>query len=745
MFTWLGQWVLRRARLVLVLVGLALAIATTLATGAMDVLKVGGFLDPHAQSSQVTQLIDTQFGGKVNLVFLVEASHGSVDSPAVRWAGQRLTGQLAREPVLTNVTSYWSVGNPALKSADGRYAVIAAHLSGDENTALHRTLHLHDKYAGTTGPLKVALGGWQGVYRDIFVNVTKSLVLAETIAVPLTLILLLVVFGNVVSALLPLAIGISAIVGTFGLLRVLGSVSDVSIFAANVTTALGLGLGIDYALLIVARFSERLAAGDEVPQALQHTVSTAGRTIFFSATIVMAALAAMLVFPLYFLRSLAYAGMGVVAIAALAALFVAPALLALLGHRVNPGRRRVKGGRHRAMRGRHRTTVGRLPRMRGIQGSDTPFWAWLARGVSRRPVITTLPVVAALLLAASPLLGVVFGTPDERVLKSDVTSRQVTTILDKEFKGIGSDTVEVVVTPRVKDAALAAYAWRLSRQPDVTAVTSSVGIYAGGQQVSGQADQRRSSAQAQWLSVSTGLVQKSERALGLVQRIRDAAGPASTRIFVGGTDAELMDTRSAIGSRLPLAAAIIIVTTFAVLFLFTGSLLQPLRALLLNGLVLASTLGAMVWIFQRGHLKNVLGFTPQPTDATVAVLIFCVLFGLSMDYEVFVVARIKEMRQGGLDTAAAVERGLAKTGRIVSTAAGLLAVSFLAFVSSSINFIQMFGLGAGLAILLDAAIVRGVLVPGAFALMGRAAWWAPGWLRGVGDRFALVEEVPASS
>ncbi|MFJ7043273.1 MMPL family transporter [Streptomyces sp. NPDC101112] len=723
-FTRLGRLVLRRARLVLVVAGLVMASSAALASGAMDVLKVGGFLDPHAPSSQATRLIDAQFGGRANLVFLVEAPGGSVNSPTARTEGLRLTGRLTEEPVLKNVTSYWSTGSPALKSADGRYAVIAVHVRGDENTALLRTRHLYDEYVGGAGPLKVTVGGFQGIYRDIFTHVMKSLVVAEAIAVPLTLILLLAAFGSVVSALLPLAIGLSAIIGTFAVLRVLSGFTDVSLFSANLVTALGLGLGIDYALLIVARFRERLAAGDEVPQALQHTVRTAGRTVFFSAAVVMAALAAMLVFPLYFLRSFAYAGIGVVAFAALAALFVVPALLALCGRRIN---------------------AGRLPWVQGVRGGDAPFWARLARAVSRRPVIAMLPVVAILLLAAGPLAGAVYGTPDERVLKPDVSSRQATAVLREEFQGFSADPIEVVVTPRVPDAALASYARRLSQQPDIAGVSGPVGTYAEGRRIPGQADQRRSGARAQWLTVSTGLAPKSDEALDLVQRIRDMAEPAGARVLVGGTDAELMDTRSAIGSRLPIAAVIIVVTTFVVLFLFTGSLSQPLRALVLNGLVLAATLGAMVWIFQDGHLRDVLGFTPQPTDATVAVLIFCVVFGLAMDYEVFVVARIKEMSRSGLDPVAAVERGLAKTGRIVSTAAGLLAVSFLAFVSSSINFIQMFGLGAGLAILLDAVLVRGVLVPATFALMGRAAWWCPRWLRGIRDRFALTEEEPESA
>ncbi|MGP3967131.1 MMPL family transporter [Streptomyces sp. 6N223] len=742
MFTWLGRLAFRRARLLLIITGLVVAVAGVLATGAMERLKVGGFLDPEAPSTEAAELIDSQFGGQANIVFLVEATEGagegagedagegsgggSVDSPAVREAGERLTERLAAEPELSNVVSYWSTGARALKSTDDRYAVVTAHVAGDEHEALEHTQDLHDEYEGSLGAAEVTFGGWQGVNRDIFENVMTSLAIAEAIAVPLTLILLLAAFGSVVAATLPLAIGLLAIVGTFGLLSVLGSVTDVSIFSANLTTALGLGLGIDYALLIVARYRERLTAGDSVEDALVNTVRTAGRTIVFSAAIVAASLATMLLFPLYFLRSFAYAGIGVVTIAALAALFVVPALLALLGHRIN---------------------AGKLPWVTGIRGGDAPFWGRLARGVARRPLLAVLPVAAVLLVAASPLLGVQFGTPDERVLRDDVASREVSTTLREDFEGFDDSAIEVVTTTGLSDEALADLATRISERPGVVQVETSGGVYASGQAVPGaRPAAERGSDDAEWLTVATDLTPKSDEATDLVRDLRamevnagDPGGGEATTLLVGGTDAELIDTRDAIGSRLALALAVIVLITFLVLFLFTGSVVQPLRALLLNGLGLVATLGAMVWVFQEGHLSGLLGFTPQPTDSAMSVLIFCVVFGLAMDYEVFVIARIKEMHDAGLGDREAVEQGLSRTGRIVSTAAGLLAVSFLAFGTSSINFVQMFGLGAGLAILLDAVLIRGVLVPGSLALLGRAAWWLPGPLKPVHARLGLSE------
>lgn len=708
-FDWLSRIVYPRARLILVITAVVVPLCGILATGALSQLKVGGFFDPASPSSEAAALVDRQFGGQTNLVFLVEAKNGSVDTPDLTAAGTALTARLAAESTLTNVVSYWSTGLPALRSNDGQYAVVAAHVSGDENTALKNTQELYDKYVTTDGPAMVTIGGGQGANRDIFDNIMKSLVVAEAVAVPLTLLLLVAAFGSLVAALLPLAIGLAAIVGTFAALTVLGSVTDVSLFAANFTAALGLGLGIDYALLIVARFRERLAAGDDTRTALSHTVRTAGRTIFFSAIVVAAALATLLVFPLYFLRSFAYAGIGVVAIAAVAALFVVPAILALLGHRVN---------------------AVRLPWVKGIRGADAPFWGKLAGMVGRHPVVAAAPVVAALLIAASPLLNVNFGTPDDHALKSDVASRVANSTISEKFTGFDAGAMQVVTTRRVDPPALTRYAERLSLLPGVSRVDTSAGVFAQGRLVQRtSADAQRAGPQAEWLTVSTNLEKKSAAAVDLVHKVRAMAGPAGVPVLVGGPDAELIDTKDAISDRLLLAVGIVLVVTFLLLFLFTRSVLQPLRALLLNVLGLAATIGVMVWIFQDGHLASFLGFTPRPTDTAMTVLAFCVVFGLSMDYEVFLIGRIRELHDQGIDSGRAVELGLAKTGRIVSTAAGLLAVSFLALGTASISFVQQFGIGAGLAILIDAVLIRGVLVPASISLMGRAAWWAPGPLQ----------------
>lgn len=711
-----GQFVVKRARLLLAVAAVALIAAGIFGGGAFGKLKNGGFTDPAAASTQAQQVIDDRFGGETNLVLLVTAKDGTVDSAAVAAAGKDLASRLSGESTVTGVVSYWSTGIPSLKSQDGTQAIVLGHVTGDESQFTTRAKDLVARYAVDGTAISVRAGGQAGTYGDVNSKVTSSLAIAEAIAVPLTLILLIIAFGSVVSALLPLAIGGVAIMGTFAELAILGSVTNVSIFAINLTTALGLGLGIDYALFMVSRFREQLAAGDDVPEAVARTVATAGRTIVFSAATVAAALAALLVFPEYFLRSFAYAGIGVVAIAAVGALVVAPALLAVLGRRIN---------------------AGRVPWARREPGSASPWWGRLAGVVMRRPALSALPVIAVLLFAASPLLNITFGTPDSGVLPASATSRVVSDTLVAKFPGNASSPIDVVTTGPVSAAALSDYAAALSRLPGVVRVESSTGTYVHGG--SGPGNPTLGRPDGQRLTVVSDLVTKSAAAQDLVRSVRAVPAPAGVGVLVGGVDAQLIDTTHSIGQQLPIAVALIVVTTVLVLFLFTGGVLQPVRALLLNALSLSATLGVLTWIFQDGHLANLLGFTARPMDTSMTVLMFCIAFGLSMDYEVFVISRIKELHDRGATAEVAVGEGLSRTGRLVSTAAGLLAVTFFAFGTSSVSFLQLFGIGSGIAILIDATLVRGILVPAAMRLLGRTAWWSPRGLRRVHARVALSE------
>ncbi|MBF6214161.1 MMPL family transporter [Nocardia puris] len=718
MFERLGRFTVRHARWILVASVLALIAGSAFGVTAFSKMQSGGQEDPGAESSAATAQLAQKYGSDTDFVFLIRAEQGTVDAEPVAGFGRELAGELAADARLVNVISYWDTGSPAMRSEDGTAAVILAGGSNTDPSQDNRIAEEIIAAYGTDGPIaQVGIGGNDATFAAVTEQIGKDLALAEGIAVPLILALLVLAFGNVIAALLTLVVGGVAILGTFAELAILGSLTDVSVYAVNLTTALGLGLAVDYGLLMVSRFRERRAEGAEPGDAVVHAVSTAGRTIVFSAATVVAALSSLVIFPQYFLRSFAYAGIGVVVIAASAAVLTLPALLAVLGTR---------------------SDAWRVPGVRGIRGDAAPFWAGVATFAMRRPLVAGLPVVALLLLAAAPLLNVQFGTPDDRVLPVSTEVRQVGDAMREEFGGGDTNALSVVTTSGVEAGPLADYAAALSQVPHVTQVDSGAGTFVDGARVAtSPADARFTRPDAQRLNVLTDLDRNSPEARDLVDRVREV--PAPTTALVGGQVAELRDSLASIGSRLPVAVGWIVLTTFVLLFLFTGSIVQPLRALLSNVLSLAATLGLMVFVFQDGHFSGLLGFTPAPLDVSMLLLLFCITFGLSMDYEVFVISRIKELHDRGATTEQAVVEGLARTGRLVTTAAALISISFLAFVTSDVRFIQFFGLGAGLAILIDATLVRGVLVPVAMRLLGPAAWFAPKPLRVVHARFGLAE------
>jgi putative drug exporter of the RND superfamily len=715
MFGRIGRFAATHARAVLAVTVLVLVGAGALGFTAFGKLKTdGGFEDPAAESSQAQELLDSGFGGDTDVVFLMTATSGTVDDPAVKAAAADLTGRLSSDASLADFTSYFTTHAPPMKSADGKYAIAVATLAGDGDVA-----DLRDAYDTANGPLHVSIGGPQAVGPDIGDQVGRDLALAESIAVPIILVLLVVVFGSVVAALLPLAIGAIAVLGTFAELSVLGSLTDVSVFSINLTTALGLGLAIDYALLMVNRFREELAGGLDTHAAVVRTVETAGRTIMFSALTVAVALAALLVFPLYFLRSFAYAGVGVVLVAMISAVVVLPALLAVLGPRVNSLR---------------------LPWVKKSPSSVSALWGRIAGAAMRRPLLAGAPVIVVLVLAAIPLLRVEFGTPDDRVLTTASETRAVGDVLRASFPADDSKALQLVTR---ESANVGDYAARLSQMSGVESVATSSGVYVDGRPAGPGNPAMTAESGLQRLTVLTDHDPHSTQAQDLVAQIRAVPGPG-TDVLVGGEAARLVDSKHAIASRLPIAGGLIAISTFLLLFLFTGSVLQPIRALLFNVLGLSATLGIMVLVFQEGWLSSWLGFTPLPLDTSMLVLLFCIVFGLSMDYEVFVISRIKEMHDLGASPRDAVVRGLSRTGRLISMAAVLLAVSLLAFGTSGVSFIQMFGIGSGLAILIDATLIRGVLVPVGMRVLGRAAWWSPPFLRRVHGRVGLRESEPVS-
>ena len=731
MLTRLGRFALRRRWAILAATLAAVALAGAFGGGAIGHLKSGGFDDPAAESVKAAATLQDSFGtGDPNLVLLVTARHGDVDDPAVARRGADLTRRLAAEPDLTQVASYWSLDAPSLRSEDGRQALVLGRVTGDEEALDERARQLTAAYTADGPDVRVQVGGQIQVFREVGEQVERDLVRAEGIAVPVTLLLLVVVFSSAVAGMLPLAVGGFAIVGTLLLLRLLGDLTDVSIYALNLTTALGLGLAIDYSLFIVSRYREELRAGREPGDALLVTMATAGRTVLFSAATVAVSLVALLVFPLYFLRSFGYAGIAVVALAAVGALVVLPALLAVLGRRVD--RLRLPVRRRRAA---------------SAASAAGGFWHRLATGVMRRPLPIAAAVVALLLLLGAPFLGVRFGLPDDRVLPAGAASRQVADALRTGFAADESGALSVVATgigdPTGRLPDIDRYAAALSRLDDVRRVDGLSGSYADGRRLQGPAPAaaRFATPDGTWLAVVPSVGSYSPQGEDLVARVR--ALPAPFGVQVAGPAAQLVDTKASLAAHLPAAAAIIATVTFLLLFLMTGSVVVPIKALVLNLLSLTAVYGAMVFVFQDGHLADVLGFTATGTiDTSMPVLMFCIAFGLSMDYEVFLLSRIKEEHDRTGDTVAAVAVGLERSGRIVTAAAALLAIVFAAFATSRVSFLQLFGVGTALAVVVDATLIRALLVPAFMRLAGQANWWAPAPLRRLHRRVGLREAVP---
>ncbi|MFC8571784.1 MMPL family transporter [Streptomyces sp. NPDC057245] len=731
-----------RPRLLLALTVVLLAGAVVLGSGVADRLRSGGsggVVDPSSESSYAAEILEREFpGSRPNLVLLARTDAGVDDAETAR-QGRELAARLADEPGVTGVTSYWDTGAGALRSEDGREGLVVARLTGDDLEA-ERTLEerIVPRFDGGQGDLSVRVGGSVAVQHEQQTLIAEDLVRAELIALPVTLLILMVVFGSAVAALLPVGIGVIAILGTNAVLRVLTSFTDVSVFATNLTTALGLGLAIDYALLIVRRYREELAAGRDMPGALAATLNTAGRTVLFSAATVAVSLAAMLVFPLYFLRSLAYAGISVVVLAAASALLVLPALLAVLGPRIDAldVRRLVRRGSRRTPEpGSAAATTDADADARDGAGAGAG-WARLAGWVMRRAPLVATGTLALLLLLGAPFLGAHFGTADYRQLPASAESRVVQEHLRDDFQGSPTGVVEVV-TRDAGTAELDVYAQRLSRLDEVMRVDAPSGSHADGRSA-GDGQPGRVAGGIAYLTVVPQVEAVSEQGKQLVRDVRAVDAPFAT--YASGAAAALIDSQQAIGSGLPWALAVIVLATLALVFLLTGSVLIPVQAVLLNALSLTAMLGAVVWVFQDGNLSGLLGFTPTGSvETALPVLMFCLAFGLSMDYGLFLLSRIKEERDHGRDHRAAVVAGMRGTGGVITAAALVLSVVMVAIGTSRITNTKMLGLGVALAVLMDAMVIRTLLVPAVLSLTGRASWWAPGPLRRLHDRFGISE------
>ncbi|MGW7430159.1 MMPL family transporter [Streptomyces sp. NPDC054861] len=716
-----GGWtrfVTARPRLSLLAALVITALAVFAGSGVADRMGSGGWEDPDAESTYATRVLEREFpASQPNLLLLLDAGPAGVDAPAVAAEARRLDARLAAEEGVSGVGSYWRTGSPSLRSEDGRQAVIVARIDGDEKAAGEILQRIAPAYRGERGPVEVSVGGPLAVRHEMQATIQEDLLRAELIALPVTLVLLVMVFGSAVAALLPLGIGIVAILGTNAVLRGLTELADVSVFAQNLTTALGLGLAIDYALFVVRRFREELATGADPRTAVGTTLRTAGRTVLFSALTVAVSLAAMLVFPQYFLRSFAYAGIAVVLLAAGAALILLPAALVLLGERVNALdlRRLFRRGRG----------SGTGPGAGGAGRRPGAGWARTAALVMRRAPVFAVVTTVGLLLLGLPFLGVRFGTADDRQLPATAESRVVQDRLRDGFPGDPGGGLTVLAEGRATPAQYAEYRERIAAVDGVARVEGPMTPGPGAH------------AYATFTVLPEGET-VGEDAQRVVGEIREREAPFDTSVT--GAAAVLVDSKDAIADRLPWALGIIVVVTLLLVFLLTGSVLIPLQAVVLNALSLTAMFGAVVWVFQEGHLSGLLGFTATgDIETTLPVLMFCVAFGLSMDYGVFLLSRIKEEYDATGDHEHSVRFGLRHTGGLITAAAMILAVVMVAIGTSRVTNTKMLGLGVALAVLMDAMVVRSLLVPAVMKLTGRLTWWAPGPLRRFHDRFGITE------
>ena len=695
-----AQLLVRRRRWVAGLGGLLTVVVLALGSGALGALSLSRIAAPGSESDEARQVLAGQFRtGPANLVFLVDAGDRSVDDPAVRAAGVQLAGDVAASAGVAEVGSYWSRGDsPALRSTDGRQALVLVRVPGDVNEARATVGALAEEFSGRRGVVSVRSGGQDEVFREIGAQAREDFLRAELIVIPMVLVLLVLVYRRVSLALVTLGVGLFAIGGALTGLRLIAAFTEVSTFAANLALVMGVALGVDYCLFVIARFREVLASGGEVEQAVITAVRTAGRTVFFSGLTVATSLLALLLFPLSFLRSFGYAGVLVVFSALVGSLVILPAVLALLGRRAADRR------------------TGRAV--------EQGWWFRTSSLVMRRPLLAGGAVLTLVLLLSAPALGVRFGLPDARILPAEASSRVTADEIRNSFGQEESDALYLVARQARDLAGLTAYAEQLSQVDGIAQVDSAAGVFVDGRRVIPPGTDRFTRDGGTYLTATPTQEMLEGDLGGLVERLR--AVPSPHDILIGGSPAEMLDWRASLTERIPLVLGLILVLSFAVLYLATGSVLLPLKATVLNLLSLAVMFGVMVWVFQQGHLSGLLGFTSTGVlEASMPLLMFCIVYGLSMDYEVFIVSRIREeyLRTG--DSSLAVATGLQRTAPLVTTAAAVLALSFAVYATGGVVYLKMIGVGMAVAVLVDATLIRGVLLPAFMKLAGRANWWAP--------------------
>jgi len=695
MFEKLGHLMYRRRKAAVIFFIVGILAAGGIGSLVFSRLDSGGYSNPKSDSYQVyNYLHDTLKISDPTVAIVVDAGQSDVSDPAVTQRALALEAKIAKEPGVTKTLSYWGSGQPdTLKSTDGKAAFILVYGKGEAFSPESSDLGaaIQKRYDGNVDGFTLYAGGVGVVGNAITEKISKDLSISEAISIPLTFILLAFVFGALTASGMPLIVGVAAILGAFFILYLISLFTTVSIYALNLTTGMGLGLGIDYALLMVNRFREELHHGNNVEDSLITTLKTAGKTVFYSGLTVFVTLLSLTFFPLPFLKSFGYAGTSVVALAVAGALFGLPPILALVGPKVDKG----------------------VIRRSAITPKEDGRWAQTARMVMKRPVAIVLLALIVLGIFAAPLKNIAFSQGDSRMLPASNPAAIATAIQASRFPGQTSNPIEIIIKNGVgKDSEIAAYSADVAKVNGVVAVTPP--------QTYGS-DIR--------IVAYESMLPRTPEAQKMIHEIRAVKAPAGT--LIGGVAADYTDSQDGIAQTLPWALGWIALSVLVLIFIFTGSIILPIKAVLLNFLSLAATMGALTWVFIDGHMQWLVGsFTLTGTlDTSIVILISVVVFGLSMDYELFLLSRIREEHMAGKTNIESVAVGLQRSARIITAAAVLLAVVFAAFITSGVTSIKSMGFGVALAVMLDATIVRALLVPALMRLFGERNWWAPKWMQ----------------
>ena len=695
MFEKLGHLMYRRRKAAVIFFIVGILAAGGIGSLVFSRLDSGGYSNPKSDSYQVyNYLHDTLKISDPTVAIVVDAGQSDVSDPAVTQRALALEAKIAKEPGVTKTLSYWGSGQPdTLKSTDGKAAFILVYGKGEAFSPESSDLGaaIQKRYDGNVDGFTLYAGGVGVVGNAITEKISKDLSVSEAISIPLTFILLAFVFGALTASGMPLIVGVAAILGAFFILYLISLFTTVSIYALNLTTGMGLGLGIDYALLMVNRFREELHHGNNVEDSLITTLKTAGKTVFYSGLTVFVTLLSLTFFPLPFLKSFGYAGTSVVALAVAGALFGLPPILALVGPKVDKG----------------------VIRRSAITPKEDGRWAQTARMVMKRPVAIVLLALIVLGIFAAPLKNIAFSQGDSRMLPASNPAAIATAIQASRFPGQTSNPIEIIIKNGVgKDSEIAAYSADVAKVNGVVAVTPP--------QTYGS-DIR--------IVAYESMLPRTPEAQKMIHEIRAVKAPAGT--LIGGVAADYTDSQDGIAQTLPWALGWIALSVLVLIFIFTGSIILPIKAVLLNFLSLAATMGALTWVFIDGHMQWLVGsFTLTGTlDTSIVILISVVVFGLSMDYELFLLSRIREEHMAGKTNIESVAVGLQRSARIITAAAVLLAVVFAAFITSGVTSIKSMGFGVALAVMLDATIVRALLVPALMRLFGERNWWAPKWMQ----------------